>query len=262
MIGIFGGSGFYNLLENPEEIEVKTPYGDPSDKIMVGEFAGKKLAFLPRHGRTHKFAPHRVPYRANVWAMKELGVNKILGPCAAGSLQPHVKPGEFVVCDGYIDRTKGRQDTFFELDDVRHISSVSPYCSHLRKLATESCRELNIPVHEKGTVVVINGPRFSTVPESKWFTQAGFEVINMTNYPEVVLANELGMCYLNVSLITDYDAGLEGQNDIKASNIQEIIATFNKNNENVKKLIFKMIEKTSDCPCEDCNKKAEQAKLH
>lgn len=262
MIGIFGGSGFYNLLENLEEIEVKTPYGEPSDKIMVGEYAGKKIAFLPRHGRDHKYPPHKVPYRANIWAMKELGVNKIFGPCASGSLQPHIKPGDFVICDTYVDRTRNREDTFVDLNNVRHISSISPYCENLRKTAIESCHELNIPVHEKGTVIVINGPRFSTVPESRWFSSSGFEVINMTNYPEVVLANELGMCYANISLITDYDAGLEGTNGIKASNLQEILTTFKNNNENIKKLIFKMIEKTDDCQCELCLAKVEKAKIH
>ncbi|MEA3272710.1 MAG: S-methyl-5'-thioadenosine phosphorylase [Patescibacteria group bacterium] len=261
MIGIFGGSGFYELLNNPQEVEIKTPYGETSDKIMVGEYAGKKIAFLPRHGRNHKYPPHKVPYRANVWAMKELGVNKIFGPCASGSLQPHVKPGDFVICDAYVDRTRNREDTFVDLNKVCHISSLSPYCNHLRKTAIESCRELNIQAHEKGTVVVINGPRFSTIPESRWFSSSGFEVINMTNYPEVVLANELGMCYLNVSLITDYDAGLEGVDGIKASNLQEILATFKKNNENVKQLIFKMIEKTDDCPCGSCLEKVETAKI-
>lgn len=261
MIGIFGGSGFYELLENTEEVEIKTPYGDPSDKIMIGEYLGKKVAFLPRHGRNHKFAPHKVPYRANVWAMREIGVNKIIGACAAGSLQANVRPGDFVICDSYFDRTKNRPDTFFELDEIRHISSANPYCKNLRKVAVETSRELGIHTHDGGTVVVVNGPRFSTIAESKFFSTLGYKVINMTGYPEVVLANELGLCYLNISLITDYDVGLEGEGGIVASNINQIIQTFNKNNENVKKLIFKLIEKVDADPCEDCRRVAEEAKI-
>lgn len=261
MIAIFGGSGFYELLTNASEVEIKTPYGFPSDKITVGEYAGKRVAFLPRHGKNHKFAPHAVPYRANIWAMKELGATKIFGPCAAGGLQEGVRPGDFVICDSFVDRTHGRRDTFFEFDDIRHISSAKPYCPELRKIALESAREEGITAHNGGTVVVINGPRFASVAESRWYTSSGFSVINMTGYPEVILANELGICYVNISLITDYDCGLEGQGNIKASNVNEIFETFKKNNEQVKKMIFKMIEKVEDKPCLHCVKKAEAAKI-
>jgi 5'-methylthioadenosine phosphorylase len=261
MIGIFGGSGFYELLTNASEVEIKTPYGFPSDKITIGEYAGKRVAFLPRHGKNHKFAPHTIPYRANVWAMRELGATKIFGPCAAGSLQEEVRPGDFVICDSFVDRTHGRQDTFSELDDVRHISSAKPYCPELRKIALETAGELGIVTHNGGTVVIINGPRFSSVAESRWFTNSGWSVINMTGYPEVILANELGICYVNISLITDYDCGLEGQGSIKASNVNEIFATFKSNNERIKQMIFKMIEKTEDKPCLHCHRKAEAAKL-
>ena len=261
MIGIFGGSGFYELLEKSSEVEIKTPYGFPSDKVTIGEFAGKRVAFLPRHGKNHKFAPHTIPYRANIWAMKELGATKIFGPCAAGSLQEEVRPGDFVICDSFVDRTHGRQDTFFELDDIRHVSSAKPYCSKLRSIAMESAEELGITAHNGGTVVVINGPRFASVAESRWYTNCGFSVINMTGYPEVILANELGVCYINISLITDYDCGLEGNGGKKASNVNEIFETFKKNNEQVKKMIFKMIEKVEDKPCFACHQKAEQAKI-
>lgn len=271
MIGIFGGSGFYKFLENAEQKEIKTPYGKPSSNFIVGEYAGKKVVFLPRHGEKHSIPPHKINYRANIWGMRELGVSQIFSPCAAGSLQAHVKPGDFVIADHYVDRTQGRADTFFEGEhsvpesglpaEVRHISQVAPYCDCLRSLAITKCKELGINCHERGTVVVINGPRFSTAAESRWFSSAGFEVVNMTQYPEVVLANELGICFVNISLITDYDAGLEDQPGIKASNINEIMAIFKSNNERVRELLFKMIEAAPDEPCANCRKRAEEAKI-
>ena len=271
MIGIFGGSGFYKLLENAERKKIETPYGDPSGEFIIGEYAGKKVVFLPRHGEHHSVPPHKINYRANIWGMHKLGVTQIFSPCAAGSLQARVKPGDFVIADHYVDRTQGRADTFFEGEhsvkdsglpaEVRHISQVAPYCDCLRKLAIDKCKELGINCHERGTVVVINGPRFSTPAESRWFSSAGFEVINMTQYPEVVLANELGICFANISLITDYDAGLEGQPGIKASNINEIMATFKSNNERVRELLFKMIASAPEEPCADCRKRAEEAKI-
>jgi 5'-methylthioadenosine phosphorylase len=271
MIGIFGGSGFYKLLENAERKKIETPYGDPSGEFIVGEYAGKKVVFLPRHGEHHSVPPHKINYRANIWGMHKLGVTQIFSPCAAGSLQARVKPGDFVIADHYVDRTNGRADTFFEGEhsvkdsdlpaEVRHISQVAPYCDCLRRLAIDKCNELGINCHERGTVVVINGPRFSTPAESRWFSSAGFEVINMTQYPEVVLANELGICFANISLITDYDAGLEGQPGIKASNINEIMATFKSNNERVRELLFKMIASAPEEPCAKCQKRAEEAKI-
>ncbi|MBZ4646559.1 MAG: methylthioadenosine phosphorylase [Clostridia bacterium] len=242
-IGVFGGSGFYSFLENVEEIEVDTPYGKPSDKIALATIGNKKVAFLPRHGKKHQYPPHLVPYRANIYAMKMLGIKKIIAPNACGSLQPHVKPGEFVICDQFVDRTTGRADTFFEGPEVKHVSPADPYDPELRKLAIETARELNIPVHETGTVVVIQGPRFSTRAESRWFSKMGWEVINMTQYPECYLALEMEIPYVNISLITDYDAGLEGRDDIKPVTHEAVLKVFNENVENVKKLIYTMIEK-------------------
>ncbi|WAM32820.1 S-methyl-5'-thioadenosine phosphorylase [Caldicellulosiruptor morganii] len=242
-IGVFGGSGFYSLEDGVQEIELETPYGKPSDKISLIEVAGKKVAFLPRHGKNHQYPPHLIPYRANLYAMKMLGVKKIIGPTASGSLKPEIKPGDFVVCDQFVDRTWGRKDTFFEGPEVKHISAAKPYCEYLRKIAIESAKELGITVHEKGTVVVIQGPRFSTTAESRWFSSMGWDVINMTQYPEVILAKELGICYVNISLITDYDAGLEGRDDIKPVTEEEVYRVFRENNDKVKKLIYRMIEK-------------------
>lgn len=240
-IGVFGGSGFYQFLEGVEEIRVETPYGAPSDKVALATVAGRRVAFLPRHGREHQLPPHAIPYRANLWAMKELGVERIIGPCAAGSLQPHIEPGHFVICDQFVDRTTGRKDTFYDGPVTTHISTADPYCPELRPLAVTKARELGITMHDGGTVVVIQGPRFSTRAESRWFTRMGWEVINMTQYPEVVLARELDLCYLNISLITDYDVGLEGREDIAPVTHEEVIRVFQANNDKLRKLLLELI---------------------
>ncbi len=248
-IGVFGGSGFYSLIENAREVWVETPYGAPTDKIALGEIAGKKVAFLPRHGKDHRFPPQSINYLANAYAMKMLGVKFIIGPNACGSLAQHVKPGSMVVCDQVVDRTSGRKDTFFDGPVTTHVSFADPYCPTLRPIAVESLRSLGIDTHDRGTVVVIQGPRFSTRSESRWFQSQGWEVINMTQYPECYLARELEMCYVNISLITDYDVGLEG---MKPVSHHEVIEIFNKNNERVRGAIGKIIEKidvTKDCSC-------------
>lgn len=237
-IGVFGGSGFYELLENAEEMQVDTPYGAPSSPLMLGEIAGRKVAFLPRHGLHHELPPHMINYRANVWAMKELGVTRIIGPNACGSLQANVKPGDFVICDQFVDRTCGRKDTFYDGPTTTHVSSADPYCPTMRQVAVDKARELGITVHETGTVVVIQGPRFSTRAESKWFASQGWEVINMTQYPECYLARELEICYCNISLITDHDAGAEGAEPVTND---EVVRVFAANNQRVKDLLFAMI---------------------
>ncbi len=258
-IGVFGGSGFYNFLKAKKEINIKTKYGDPSDSIIVGELEGLKIAFLPRHGRKHTIPPHMINYRANLYAMKELGVKQIFGPCAAGSLQPEIKPGDFVICDQFIDRTRCRKDTFYDGPITTHISTAEPYCPDLRRIVIDSAKHLRINHHPTGTVVIIQGPRFSTRAESRWFGSHGWEVINMTQYPEVALARELEICYVNISLITDYDAGLEGNNDIKPVTNQEVVRIFNENNEKLKDLLFKAIPKvpeTRKCICSNALKGA------
>lgn len=238
-IGVFGGSGFYSLLDEVREIKVDTPYGPPSDSFLLAEVAGRRVAFLPRHGRRHTIPPHRINYRANVWAMRSLGVKAAISPCAAGSLQLAVKPGDFVVCDQFVDRTRGRADTFYDGPIVTHVSSAETYDPELRRLAIETIRDHEIEVHERGTVVVIGGPRFSTKAESKWFSDAGWEVINMTQYPEAWLCRELGMAVVNISLITDYDAGVhEGTEAVNAMSVLEV---FQQNAERIQQVVLDLI---------------------
>jgi len=249
-IGVFGGSGFYSLLGNAREITVETPYGAPSDKLAIGEVAGKRVAFLPRHGKAHQYPPHAINFRANLWAMKELGVERVIGPCAAGSLQPNVKPGEFVICDQLVDRTTGRESTFYDGPETTHISFADPYCPTMRRVALVEANDLGIVTHDGGTVVVIQGPRFSSRAESAFFSRQGWEVINMTQSPEAVLARELEMCYANVSLITDYDVGVAGE--VEAVSHEEVIRVFTGNNARLRDLLFRMIREMPverDCPC-------------
>jgi 5'-methylthioadenosine phosphorylase len=246
-IGVFGGSGFYSLLDTAEEFRINTPFGAPSAPITVGQIAGRSVAFLPRHGKDHQLPPHMIDYRANVWAMKELGVTRIIGPNACGSLQPHVKPGEFVICDQFVDRTWGRKDTFYDGPVTTHVSSADPYCPDMRRVAVAKARELGITVHDGGTVVVIQGPRFSTRSESRWFASQGWEVINMTQYPECYLARELEICYCNISLITDHDAGAEG---VEPVSNDEVVRVFEANNEKLRALLYAMVpELPAERPC-------------
>lgn len=237
-IGVFGGSGFYELLDNPREQKMNTPFGAPSAPVMLGEIGGRSVAFLPRHGKDHSLPPHMINYRANVWAMKELGVMQIIGPNACGSLQPQVEPGHFVICDQFVDRTSGRKDTFYDGPITTHVSSADPYCPVMRSAAIETAAKLGITAHPTGTVVVIQGPRFSTRAESKWFASQGWEVINMTQYPECYLARELEMCYLNISLITDHDAGAEG---VEPVTNDQVLRVFNENNSKLKEMLFSLV---------------------
>ncbi len=258
-IGVFGGSGFYSFLENIQEIRVETPYGMPSDNLFIGEIGSHKVAFMPRHERNHTILPHLINYRANVWAMKSIGVERVISPCAAGSLQKHVAPGDFVICDQFVDWTEGRKSTFFEGPIVTHPSPADLYCPELRKLAIKISKEQGIKVHDTGTVVVINGPRFSTKAESKFFTNQGWEVINMSAFPENYLVKEMDMCPLNISLITDYDAGLVG--DVPPVSHHEVMQVFNSNLEKLKKLLFAMIEEIpnfrSECDCFNTKKNSQ-----
>jgi len=237
-IGVFGGSGFYNFLGSTETVEIDTPYGAPSAPPVIGEIGGRRVAFIPRHGADHRFPPHAIPYRANMWAMQELGVQRVLGPNACGSLQAHVKPGDFVICDQMVDRSRSRAATFYDGPTTTHISFADPYCEVMRNVTIAKGRELDIPMHDRGTVVVIEGPRFSTRAESAWFAGAGWEVINMTQYPECVLARELELCYANISLITDYDVGVEG---VAPVTNDEVIRVFGENNAKLRDLLFSVI---------------------
>lgn len=259
-IGLIGGTGFYEFFKDKtKEIEVKTKFGLPSDKITIGNLFGKEVAFLPRHGRKHQVPPHQIPYRANIAALKKLGVEKIIAPSAVGSLRADIKPGDFVICDQFIDQTKRREDTFFDGPQVAHIEMAYPYCQELRKIAIERAKKLKLKVHPKGTVVVIEGPRFSTLADSIRFSQMGGDLINMTQYPEVVLASELGICYLNISLVTDYDVGIYAKGKTNPVSVGEVLANFKKNTGKLKNLvsdIIKSIPEEREC---DCQQKAERA---
>jgi 5'-methylthioadenosine phosphorylase len=248
-IGVFGGSGFYSFLESTETVDIDTPYGMPSAPPVIGEVKGRRVAFIPRHGAHHQYPPHRINYRANLWAMKELGVQRILGPNACGSLQEHVKRGDLVICDQLVDRTRSRPHTFYDGPVTTHISFADPYCPTMRETVIAKGRELGITMHERGTVVVIEGPRFSTRSESAWFKAAGWEVINMTQYPEALLARELEICYVNISLIADYDVGLEG---IPPVTNEEVVRVFDGNSAKLRDLLFTVIPALPaerDCPC-------------
>jgi len=263
-IGIIGGSGFYQFLKG-KEIAVSTPYGKTSDKILISNYLGKVIAFLPRHGKNHQLPPHQIPYRANIWALYQLGVERIIAPCSVGSLRPEIKPGHFLFSDDFIDFTKRRVNTFYDgksgkiSKKVVHLSSVNPFCPQMRHIAIKSSQELKIPFYKKGTILVIEGPRFSTKKESEFFKKSGGDVINMTAFPELILARELGMCYLNISLVTDYDAGLKGRKDIKPVTTKQILEIFTNNNEKVKKLILQIIKNLppqKNCSCANALKEA------
>ncbi len=248
-IGIFGGSGFYDFAEGDvEEISVDTPYGPPSGPIALMTVAGRQVAFLPRHGKGHTLPPHKVPYRANLWAFKSLGITRVLAPSAVGSLQPNIAPGDFVVNDQFVDRTNSRADTFFDGPEVTHVSSADAYCPQMRQLAVGSARQNAVTVHETGTVVVIQGPRFSSKAESRWFTQMGWNIVSMTQYPEVILAREMELCYVTLSLVTDYDAGLVS--DTAAVEAHDVLAVLAQNTANVKRVLKTMLaEMPADRVC-------------
>ncbi len=248
--GIIGGSGFYSLLEDVERVEVDTEYGKPSGSVSVGSIAGKSVAFIPRHGSRHSYPPHLVPYRANIQALSGLGVKRIIATNAVGSLNPEFRIGQIVAFDQFVNLTHGRPDTFFE-KQVAHVSTADPYCAELRTVSTISASGLGLDYRDGGSVVVVNGPRFSTKAESAFFSRQGFDMINMTQYPEVALAREKCMCYLALGMVTDYDAGIVGK-DIKPVSNKEVLETFTRSIENVKglvKAIIKAAPKERGCAC-------------
>lgn len=230
-IGIFGGSGLATLLDDVEEHEIETPFGAPAAPVAIGLVGDRRVAFLRRHGVRHQHPPHSVPYRANVWAMRQLGVRALLAPCASGSLQPTIHPGDIVVLDQLVDRTWGRPSTFHDTFDggPAHIPFADPYDARLRALVAAAASDQGLVVHDRGTVVVVNGPRFSTRAESADYRRAGCHVINMTQQPEAALAREAGIPYAGVALITDYDAGLEGVDGVEAVTQEEVFAFFEAN---------------------------------
>ena len=248
-VAVLGGSGFYRFLDDITEVELDTPFGAPSDTIAVGDVGGRSVAFLPRHGRTHSLPPHAINYRANLWALKELGVARVLSPVACGSLQPDLPPGHFAICDQLVDRTSGRRDTNFDGGRAEHVSFADPFCPELRALTVGAAAGLGIEAHDGGTIVVIQGPRFSTRAESAFYARQGWDVINMTAYPEASLARELELCYVNVSLVTDYDVGLEGMPAVTA---EAVVRVLRENNERVQRLLLDLIPRIPaerSCPC-------------
>jgi 5'-methylthioadenosine phosphorylase len=261
-IGIFGGSGFYRFLDEVEEVAVATPYGPPSAHIRIGEVEGRRVAFMPRHGDEHELPPHRVNYRANVWAMREVGVRRIIGPCACGSLKPELPPGTFVIADQFVDRTRGREDTFYDGPQTTHVAAADPYCPDLRRILVEAAHELEITVVEGGTVVVIAGPRFSTRAESRWFSAAGWDVVNMTQYPEAWLARELELCYANVSLVTDYDVGLEGMPGVEPVSAEAAFRVFADNLDRLRALLFRAVPRIGPQPEDICASALSSAIVH
>jgi 5'-methylthioadenosine phosphorylase len=261
-VGVFGGSGFYSFLDEVEEVRIDTPFGAPSSPLRLGEIEGTPVAFMARHGEHHELPPHRVNYRANLWAMKDAGVRRIVGPSACGSLRPELAPGTFVVADQFVDRTRGRQDTFYDGPQSTHVSAADPYCPGLRAILTETARELEIPIVERGTVVVIQGPRFSTRAESRWFEAAGWDVVNMTQYPEAWLARELELCYANVSLVTDYDAGLEGMPGVEPVSAEAALRVFADNLDRLRALLFRVVPKIGPQPDDICARALQSAIVH
>lgn len=245
-VGVIGGSGLYALLQDATEHEVSTPYGPPSDKITVAEVSGRKVAFLPRHGRDHRYPPHKIPYRANLWALRSLGVRQIIAPCAVGGLRPELGPGTFVVPDQLIDRTSGRDQTYYDEGAV-HVNFADPYCPQGR--ATILAAALPVAPLDGGTMIVVEGPRFSTRAESRWFTSIGGAIVNMTGHPEAVLARELALCYSSIALVTDLDAGVEGEHGVTH---EEVFRVFGENTTKLREVLLRAVatlpeKRTCDC---------------
>lgn len=257
-IAIIGGSGVYDpaLIKNPKELKVHTPYGATSDLITVGEYMGKSVAFLPRHGRNHTHPPHKINYRANIWALKSIGVSRILAPQAVGSLREEFKPGTIVIPDQFIDFTKGRALSFYDSGKVYHISSANPFCTELRSLLSEAGKKLNIKTMNSGTYVCIEGPRFSTRAESKMFRILGADIIGMTLVPEINLARELEMCYSSVAMVTDYDVWKEDN----LVSMEKILDTMKTNLHKTKSMLSEAIKNMPsqrNCECKTLLSNAE-----
>ena len=256
-IGIFGGTGIYDsgLLKESKEITIETPYGKTSDSITIGEFNGRKVAFMPRHGKKHTIPPHLINYKANIWAFKELGVKRIIAPSAVGSLKEEFEPGNFALPSQFIDFTKSRKGTFSEDGRVIHISVADPFCPELQNIILDTVNEQQVKIHNNATYVCIEGPRFSTKAESKFFKSTGAEIIGMTLVPECQLAREAQICYASISTVTDYDVWAE-----KPVTAKDVMETLSKNVEITKKILTVLIDKipeTKSCSCEKALEEAE-----
>jgi 5'-methylthioadenosine phosphorylase len=248
-IGVIGGSGLYEFLDSADELTVQTPYGAPSDPLVLSEVAGRRVAFLPRHGRDHRFPPHRIPYRANLWALRSIGVRQLLAPSAVGSLTASYGPGTLVVPDQLVDRTRGRAQTFFDEGSAVHVQFADPYCPAGRACAIAVARGFGWVPAGSGTMVVIEGPRFSTRAESRWYAEQGWTLVGMTGHPEAVLARELALCYTPIALVTDTDAGVEEGEGVTYA---EVFRVFGENVQRLRELLMKIIEALPaerECPC-------------
>jgi 5'-methylthioadenosine phosphorylase len=250
-IAIIGGTGVYDasILNNVREESIVTPYGDV--RYMLGEYANKEIAFIPRHGSQHSIPPHKINYRANIWAIKKIGVQKIIATTAVGSLNPAMKPGDFVLIDQFLDFTKNRINTFYEGGErgVVHLDVTEPYCPSLRKTIKDAALQEGLSVHEQGVYVCTEGPRFESPAEIKMFAKLGGDLVGMTNVPEVVLAHEAEICYATVSMVTNYAAGISPTHLTHS----EVVETMAANGENIKKLIMKAIAlidlSDTNCSC-------------
>ena len=257
-IGIFGGTGIYDsgLLKDSKEISIDTPYGKTSDSITVGEFNGKKFAFMPRHGKKHTIPPHLINFRANIWAFKELGVKRIIAPSAVGSLKEEFEPGNLALPSQFIDFTKSRKGTFSEDGRVIHISVADPFCPELQKVILNVTKIQGIKIHQDCTYVCIEGPRFSTKAESRFFRTTGADIIGMTLVPECQLAREAQICYVSLSTVTDYDVWAE-----KPVTAKEVMETLAKNVEMTKKLLTFVIDQIPEIKSCSCEKALEEAEF-
>ena len=249
-IGVIGGSGFYTFLDDATEVVVETPFGPPSDPIVVGEVAGRKVAFVPRHGRDHRFPPHRIPYRANLWALRALGVRQVLAPSAVGSLTSSYGPGTLAVPDQVVDRTRSRPSTFYDQGAV-HVPFADPYCPSGRSAVISAARSSGWIPAGSGTLVVIEGPRFSTRAESRWYSGQGWSIVGMTAHPEAILARELELCFTTLALITDHDAGVEGGAAVSHA---EVLRVFDENVARLRDVLLDVIAAMPTervCPCKN-----------
>jgi len=248
-VGIIGGSGFYELLDDAREVALETPFGAPSDVYFVGEIGGVAVAFLPRHGRGHRIMPSEINYRANIWGMKALGVKYLLSASAVGSLREDLRPLDIVVPDQLFDRTKGRISTFYGDGVVVHMSFADPFCSYVSEVLVREGRAAGATVHAGGTYVCIEGPQFSTRAESRVYRQLGFDVIGMTNLQEAKLAREAELCYATMALVTDYDVWYEGEEDVS---LEQVLSNVRRNVETAQAIVRRVVpvlDLERDCVC-------------
>lgn len=248
-IGVIGGTGLYALLDDVEQIELDTPYGSPSDPVVLGQLAGRSVAFLPRHGRDHRYPPHRIPYRANMWALRSVGVRQVLAPSAVGSLRPDYGAGTLVVPDQLVDRTSGRTQTYYDHGGPVHVTFSDPYCPHGRDTVVDTARSSGWEAVDGGSLVVIEGPRFSTRAESQWYAAQGWALVGMTAHPEAVLARELALCYTSIALVTDLDAGVAAGEGVSQT---EVLRVFGANVERLRGTLFDVVAALPQqraCPC-------------